>query len=140
MAIVDETYYKETYIGEPVATADFPRLEKRAEELINLVCRGQFNDNLPAYIVTNYKNAICAQIEYYVANDLLSVTTGTSGGGFSVGKVSVNNADMSGGFKMRGAAMLSPAAQMYLEQTGLMGRQVAVPCEPFAPFPWSVIC
>lgn len=138
MAIVDLTYYNNTYMGEPVATADFPRLEKRAEELINLVCRGQFSDEDFPTIVTNYKNAICAQIEYYQANGYLSVSTGQSGEGFTVGKVSVNSGGTGASFATRGVAMLSPAAQMYLEQTGLLGRAVAVPCEPFAPFPWEV--
>lgn len=140
MGIVDTTYYNETYIGEPIPTTDFARYEAHAERLIDLVCRGQFVDTLPPRIVIAYKNAICAQMEYYLVNGLLEVTTGDSGTGFSVGRVSVNNANSTGSFDMRGAAMLSPAAQMYLEQTGLLGRAVAVPVEPFAPFPWSVIC
>ena len=140
MAIVDLDYYNNTYLGEPVATADFPRLEKRAEELINLVCRGQFSAEDFPTIVTNYKNAICAQIEYYQTNGFLAVSTGSAGESFTVGKVSVNSGGSGSSFATRGAAMLSPAAQMYLEQTGLMGRQVAVPCEPFAPFPWSILC
>ena len=146
MGIVDLDYYNNTYIGEPIPTADFPRYEARAEQLINAVCRGAYAvivDTLPpdalAELAANYKNAICAQIEYYLSNGLLSVTTGTSSEGFTVGKVSVTAGNSStNAFATRGAAMLSPAAQMYLEQTGLLGRAVAVPVEPFAPFPWGV--
>lgn len=145
MAIVDETYYNNTYLGEPVATADFPRIEKRAEELISAVCRNQYpvllaqlSGSAAEALTTNYKSAICAQIEYYQANGLLAVSTGQSGDSFTVGKVSVSGGSTS--FALRGANMLSPAAKMYLELTGLLGRLVAVPCEPFAPFPWEIIC
>ena len=140
MGIVDTSYYNETYIGEPIPTTDFARYETRAEQLIGLVCRGQFSSDMPENIVTAYKNAICAQMEYYLSNGLLSVTTGTQGEGFTVGKVSVSGGNSANAFAIRGAAMLSPAAQMYLEQTGWLGRAVGVPVEPFAPFPWSVIC
>ena len=140
MGIVDTNYYNNVYIGEPIPTAEFARYEIRAEQLIGLVCRGQFSLDMPENIVTAYKNAICAQMEYYLSNGLLSVTTGTQGEGFTVGRVSVSSGNSAAAFAVRGAAMLSPAAQMYLEQTGLLGRVVAVPCEPFAPFPWEIIC
>lgn len=147
MGIVDLTYYENTYFGEPIPTADFPRYEARAEQLISAVTRGQYEaavtalpEAAAAALTANYKNAICAQIEYYQSNGLLAVTTGSSNEGFTVGKVSVSAGNSgSSVFATRGAAMLSPAAQMYLEQTGLMGRGVAVPVEPFAPFPWEVL-
>ena len=34
MGLVSLTYYNDTYLGEPVPEADFPRLELRAEDLI----------------------------------------------------------------------------------------------------------
>lgn len=146
MAIVDLTYYNNTYLGEPVATADFPRLEKRAEQVIASICRGQYETMLAQLngaaaeaLTTAYKSAICAQIEYYQAGGYLSVSTGQSGESFTVGKVSVTAGGSGSSFATRGAAMLSPTAQMYLEQTGLLGRAVAVPVEPFAPFPWEII-
>lgn len=148
MAVVTMDYYISTYFGENIAAADFPKYEARAEQVINAVCRGQYNALLQKLtaaghteaataLTAAYSNAICAQIEYYISNGLLSTTTGDNGGGFTVGKVSVQ----AGGntFAERGAAMLSPAAVMYLEQTGLMGRLVGVPIEPFAPFPIGVM-
>ena len=149
MAVVTLDYYNNTYLGEPVAAADFPRYEARAEQLINAVCRGQYAQLLAKLtagghtaaanaLTTAYSNAICAQIEYYMANGLLAITTGQAGESFTVGKVSVNSGGSGSSFSTRGVAMLSPAAQMYLEQTGLLGREVAVPVAPFAPFPWEV--
>lgn len=147
--IVSLDYYENTYLGEPVAASDFPRLEARAEQLINNVCRGQYAAMLAlltekghidaaSALTTAYANAICAQIEYYVANGFLAISTGQAGESFTVGKVSVSSGGSGASFAQRGAAMLSPAAQMYLEPTGLMGRTVAAPCEPFAPFPLGV--
>ena len=144
MAIVTQEYYANTYYGEPIAVSDFPRYEARAEQIINAATRGQYrlllaklgNTDAAAALTSAYSFAICAQIEYLLANGMLAVTSGSSGDGFTVGKVSVS----SGGtdFSLRGATMLSPAAAMYLEQTGLMGRVVSVPVEPFAPFPLEV--
>ena len=148
MAIVDYNYYTNTYLGETIAQADFPRYDANAERLIDFATSHRYEAVLDYYtaqgfttaasnLTSAYKSAICAQIEYYLANGL-SVMTGQAGEGFTVGKVSVNSGNGST-FATRGAAMLSPAAQMYLEQTGLLGRSIAVPCEPFAPFPWEVL-
>lgn len=149
MALVTYEYYTNTYLGEPVAAGDFPRYEARAEQTISAVCRGAYPvilDELTSKgmtqaaqaLTTLYSNAICAQIEYFAANGLLAVTAGQSGESFTVGKVSVTAGSAGGSFATRGAAMLAPQAQMLLEQVGLTGRHIAVPAEPFAPFPWEV--
>lgn len=147
MAIVTQEYYANTYFGEPVAVSDFPRLEARAEQFIEQTCRGRYQPfvaeltakgytDAAARVTTAYKNAICAQIEYFYANGTLAVTTGQSGTGFTVGKVTVQGA--ANDTKTRGATMISPTAQMFLEQTGLLGRAVSVPVDPYAPFPVGV--
>ena len=42
MAAVDYEYYTSTYIGDPSVTeADFPRMEARAEDIINQLIRYQ---------------------------------------------------------------------------------------------------
>lgn len=146
MAIVTTFYYEHVYFGEPIAAEDFQRIETRAEQVINAVTRGQYpsllaklgNTEAATALTTAYTNAICAQMEYYVANGVLSVTTGSSGEGFTVGKVTVSGSGNNSSAYSRGALMLSPAATMYLEQTGLMGRVVSVPVEPYAPFPLEV--
>lgn len=146
MAIVNYSFYKDTYMGDDaVSAADFARLEIRAEQVINAACRGAYAPTVAyltskgfasaaAALTEQYSFAICAQIEYFFANGTLATMTGQSGGGFSVGKVRVD-AGQGASFALRGAAMLSPAATMFLEQTGLLSRNVAVPCEPFAPYP-----
>lgn len=147
MAIVSQDYYNTTYFGEPVAASDFPRLEARAEELVQSITKYQFNDivtkltdnghtALATQITDLFKRAICAQVEYYVSNGVLSVNAGDSGTGFTVGKVRVDGETKS--FSNREMALVSPAASMYLAQTGLLGRGIPVAGEPFAPFPWGV--
>lgn len=149
MAIVNYCYYSNEYMGEPIAIADFPRFERRAEEIISNATRNQYFHLLNYYsakgltdaataLTSAYSNAICAQIEYLKASGILSATTGSSGDSFTVGKVTVNKGSNGSTFATRGAAMLSPLAQSYLEQTGLLGRIVGVPVEPFAPFPVGV--
>ena len=148
MAIVDYCYYSNEYMGEPIAIADFPRFERRAEDIIagvtqnqyiklkNRYCALGYTDKAEA-LTDVYKKAICAQIEYLKASGILSVTTGSSGDSYTVGKVTVNKGGTGASFSNRGAAILSPLAQSYLEQTGLLGRVIGVPVDPFAPFPWG---
>ena len=148
MAVVTYSYYKDTYFGEGITATDFPRYEARAEQIISAICKGQYETLLAELtakgltsaadkLTTAYSNAICAQIEYLNANGIVSVSTGKSGDGFTVGKVSVQGSGTT--FAMRGATMVSPSAQMFLEQTGLLNRGISVPCEPFAPFPLGVM-
>ena len=146
MAIVDYSYYENTYMGEPVATADFPRYAAMAERVVSAVCRGQYetlisklSTSAAAKITEAYMNAICAQIEYYSATGILSATTGQSDDGFTVGKVSVTGGSNGSSFANRGAAMVSPSVALYLEQTGLLNRSVNAPFDPFAPFPVGVV-
>lgn len=126
MAIVTYEYYNNTYYGEPIAQAAFPRYELRAEELIASITRGADYDSLPSAFQTAYKKAICAQVEYYVLQGINVATEGgNSGGSYTIGKISVgrggsgSSAAASGGY-----SMIAPAARGYLEQTGLLSRHV----------------
>lgn len=134
MAIVTQEYFTSTYIGGAVASADFPRYEARAEDIIALATRNAVNENnietFPAAVQKAYKYAICAQIEYYNVYGVDVALTGVSGASFTVGKVSVNDGEKATGR----ATMLCPASIAYLEQTGLLGRDVGVIGEPFLPF------
>jgi hypothetical protein len=79
----------------------------------------------PELVQTLYKKAICAQVDFFAVNGLDSVAGGTDRG-FTVGKVSING--KSGSELVRKGSMadyLSPQVMMYLEQTGLIGPQVA---------------
>lgn len=127
MAIVTYEYYNNTYYGEPIAQAAFPRYELRAEELIASITRGADFDSLPSAFQTAYKKAICAQVEYYVLQGINVATEGASTGdaSYTIGKISVgrggsgSSAAASGGY-----SMIAPAARGYLEQTGLLSRHV----------------
>lgn len=127
MAAVDYEYYTSTYLGDPSVTeADFPRLEARAEDLINQLIRYR---TVPAMWEKAYQKAICAQIDYYAVYGIDLAAGGIASTGFTVGKVSV-----SGNQAMSGAAsMVAPAARSYLEQTGLMSP--SVPAAGW-PRPW----
>lgn len=127
MAAVTFDYYTSTYIGDPSVTADdFPRMEARAEDLINQLIRYK---TVPDMWQTAYKNAICAQVDYYAVYGIDLAVGGIASTGFTVGKVSV-----SGDQTMSGAAsMVAPAAKAYLEQTGLMNP--SVPAAGW-PRPW----
>ena len=128
-AIVDNEFYYNVYMGSEADDASFPALCARAEDVVGALARWQVTeDNIgsyPEFVQTLYKKAVCAQIDYFAVNGLDSVAGGTDRG-FTVGKVSVSG---KGGSELtrRGsmADHLSPMVIMYLEQSGLMGPQVA---------------
>lgn len=135
-AIVDYTFYTDTYMGTDVAEASFPALCARAEDVIGAMTRWAVDSttisSYPARTQTLYKKAICAQADYFAVNGMESAI-GTDGRGFTVGKVSVNSRtgeDLR--YKGSLSGSISPLATMYLEQTGLMNPQVAtapdLPC------------
>lgn len=137
MALVTIEYYQGTFLGEPIAAVDFPRYELRAEELILGLIRSTeakvatFNEELQ----TAVKKAICAQIEYFQEYGIgVAVYGKEAGGGFTVGKVSVNNGSSTAAAS--GArSMIAPAVYVYLEQTGLLNP--AVPVAGMPPQYWG---
>jgi hypothetical protein len=127
-AIVDFQYYSGTYKGTEADSASFPALNAHAERMIGAMARWQVNeenfDSLPTMIQTLYRLAICSQVDFISINGLDSISGGDNGG-FTVGKVSVHGkAATSAGGAM--SANISPAASLYLEQTGLMNPSVPV--------------
>lgn len=126
MGVVDYTFYTSVYMGEADQT-DFPLLNARASDVIGALTGWAIDcstiSNYPPAIQTLYKKAVCAQIEYFAINGVDSVND-SGNGGFTVGKVTVQ----AGAKNASGGAMsgnISPAAIMYLEQTGLMNPQVS---------------
>ena len=129
MAYVDQTYYSGTYLGVSVDPADFPRYEARAEEIIDLLIRGRISSGESASfspdLALKVKNAICAQIEYYVYNGIDIAATGVQATGFTVGKVSVSKGSSGSASARSGAgSMVSPQAEALLAQTGLTNPAV----------------
>ena len=140
MAIVDYSYYAETFLGEPVAEADFPRMEIRAERIIAQITHGRATeDNFAAlhpFQQLAVREAICAQIEYYALNGTDVSINGETSSGWATGKVTVHASGKTSG--NAGASMVCAAAIAALEQTGLMNPAVpVVGMPPLAPvWPW----
>ena len=128
-AIVDFTYYKDTYKGTEADVTSFPALNAHASRVIASMTRWQVDETnfaeLPSFIQTLYKLAICSQVDYFAVNGVESIYDGENAVGFSVGKVRVEGkAKASAGGAM--SASISPAAISYLEQSGLMNPAVPV--------------
>ena len=128
-AIVDFTYYRDTYMGTEADATSFPALNAHASRVIGSMTRWQVDETnfaeLPSFIQTLYKLAICSQVDYLAVNGVESIYDGEDTVGFSVGKVRVDGkAKASAGGAM--SASISPAAISYLEQSGLMNPAVPV--------------
>ena len=134
MALVSLTYYAGEYLGEEVATADFRKLDKRAEDVVlRLINKTEAEVLLlPEPLQTAVKNAICAQLEYLNEYGIGTATYGSTGGGFTVGKVTVQ-AGASGGTAL--GTIICPAVYAILERTGLLYPAVPVVGQP--PFEWG---
>lgn len=125
-AIVDLTYYTNVYMGKEADQTSFPALYAHASRMIGAMTRWRVNEEnftrLPSLVQTQYRLAICSQIDFVAINGLESINEGDSGG-FTVGKVTVHGGKRAGvGGAM--SASISPAAILYLEQTGLMNPSV----------------
>ena len=132
-AIVDYTYYSQTYMGTEADQASFPALNAHASRVIASMTRWQVTESnfseLPSIVQTMYKLAICSQVDFLSINGIDSMSGGEDSVGFSVGKVRVDGkTKASEGGAM--SASISPAAISYLEQSGLMypGVPVAEGC------------
>ena len=128
-AIVDFTYYKDTYNGTEADSTSFPALNAHASRVVGMMTRWQVNEDnfaeLPPIIQTMYKLAVCSQVDFIAINGVESISGGEESVGFTVGKVRVDGkAKSSAGGAM--SASISPAAISYLEQTGLMNPAVPV--------------
>ena len=127
-AIVDFAYYSGTYMGTEADATSFPALNAHASRVIASMTRWQVTDEnfseLPSFIQTLYKLAVCSQIDALAINGIDSLNSGEEVG-FTVGKVRVDGkAKASAGGAM--SANISPAAISYLEQSGLMNPAVPV--------------
>lgn len=128
MAIITETYYNDTFMGEPVATSDFPRYNTAAQRAVLYLINMQEADvsDLSETNQAAVKDAICAQLQYIGLNGFAVTSEGKTEGGFTVGKVSVSGDSSKSG----AASMISPEVYMLLERTGLIGPQVATADAP----------
>lgn len=123
-AIVDFTYYTNDYKGKEADSTSFPALCAHASRMVGAMARWQVTeenfDSFPSIVQTLYRLAICSQIDFIAENGLESITGGDdNGGGFTVGKVTVHGKGNAGNGGVMSAS-ISPAAVLYLEQSGLM--------------------
>ena len=127
-AIVDFAYYTDVYMGNEANQVSFPALYAHASRIIGAMTHWQVTEEnfseFPSLVQTQYKLALCSQIDFLAINGTDEMNSGESGG-FTVGKVTVHGQSSSG---KSGAmsAFTSPAAILYLEQSGLMYPGVGV--------------
>ena len=115
MAYIDETYYENTYYGVDAGT-DFARLAARASDDIDMATRYSIVlADLDAGQLALVKKATCAQVEFYVQNG--DTYNDQAGGSESIGSYSHSGGPVK-------APAVSPRSVAFLEQSGLMGRQV----------------
>lgn len=126
--MIDYAYYTTEYKGQDADEASFPVLLAHAQRIVDAMCRWQVTEenfsSFPEHVQKLYKLAVCAQIDFLALNGLESINS-TSNNGFTVGKVTVHGsyyAGKSGAMSMS----ISPAALMYLEQSGLLNPSVPV--------------
>lgn len=128
MEIVTFSYYSEIYKGTEGDASSFPTLYAHASRMIAAMTRWQVDENnftdLPSFQQNLYRLAVCAQIDFLSLNGIESVND-TGGGGFTVGKVTVHGKTGTGSGGVMSAS-ISPAATLYLEQSGLMYPGVGV--------------
>lgn len=142
MAIVCIEYYNNTYLGEPIATAEFQRATTRAERAVIQITHGRAANYaaLSEFQQAAIREAICAQIEYYAINGTDVAVNGENGAnGWTVGKVHVNG-HANNAARAGASTMICAAAVAALEQTGLLNPQVDTIGElPRAPYPWGYV-
>ena len=133
MALIDYKFYTDTFLGEPISAQEFPRYEARAEDMVLILIK-RTADEVEGFVpstISAVQKAICAQVEYLYEYGIgVAVYGKEAGGGFTVGKVTVNN-----GSTTKAAAgarsMIAPAVYVYLEQTGLLNPSVDTAAEPW---------
>lgn len=135
MAYITYQEYTEIY-GQDIPESDFPMYAENASDMIDAVTRYEIEQcgglsALPPLAQKLVKKATAAQVLYFYQNGLDTVMTGQTGQGFTVGKVHLDGGSSGAAGNSAAQMMVSPAATVFLEQTGLMGR--SVPC--YGPSP-----
>jgi hypothetical protein len=122
-----------TYYGENtmVTEADFPVYASTASDLISAVTGYRVTEDkidcFPDPVQDAVKKATAAQVLFFAERgDVGSVVSGTSGEGFTVGKVSVQSGGQRTSAWASARDMISPMVYVLLGPTGLLER--GVPC------------
>lgn len=124
MSYVTQEYYNDIFHGEPVATADFPSLLLRAEEIIEELCMYRISEHhMDIYrtdVQERIRKAVCAQIEYLDANGGSEMDNGTGMQSAGLGKFNYSVAAGNDGRTEQ--SIYAPRAQRILAPTGLLYR------------------
>ena len=121
---VDEAYYKDTFHGEPVDSADFPALCERAGELIEELTLYRLTPvtfpAMPETVQELVRKAVCAQIEYLDANGGADLDNGEGIQSAALGKFNYSRSTGANGSTEQ--SWFSPRAERILWPTGLTYR------------------
>ena len=133
--IVDYSMYVACYMGEPIPPEEFPRASAKAERAIYKLTHGMDYNALPEWQQKAYKEAICAQIEYYAIYSTEVSVAGQASPDWTVGKVHVGSGRTAGSTATGATTMIAPGAIAALEQTGLLNPDVQAVDYP--PLEWG---
>ena len=126
MEYVDKTYYDETYEGELLTDIDFPKFNKRSQDIIDSLTSYQIPqigfDNLKTNVQELIKKAVCAQIEYFKVEGIESNISGISSSSQSV-SISGFSYSSSQPSSSKQENRVSPSTLMYLDATGLLVKK-----------------
>ena len=124
MSYVTMEDYTEKYMGEPVAEADFPSLEKRAAEIIEEMSLYRIQedrmDSFREDVQERIRMAVCAEMEYLDANVGSDLDNGAGLQSGSLGKYSFSQGNGAEGYAAQ--SVYSPRAVRLLMPTGLLYR------------------
>lgn len=131
MAYCNYEFYKDNYLGNVIAEADFPRLSERASEKLDLLTFDRLADNFPTDERTadKVKKAVCALAEIISDIDVAEKTS-RENGGMGISSVSSGSESISYSNNSLVGAVLSDrnaqnklfyeTAREYLSGTGLL--------------------
>ena len=131
MAYCNYEFYKDNYLGNVIAEADFPRLSERASEKLDLLTFDRLADNFPTDERTadKVKKAVCALAEIISDIDVAEKTS-RENGGMGISSVSSGSESISYSYNSLVGAVLSDknaqnklfyeTAREYLSGTGLL--------------------
>lgn len=116
-AYADYTFYADTYLGEAIPEASFPRLALRASAIIDQLTFGRSILEEDVDTIEQIKNAVCA-----VAEEIYTAEQNNGADGIqseSVGSHSVTYAENSTQ-RLTNHQRYANAASLYLGSTGLL--------------------
>ncbi len=128
-ALVDQDYYNKVFYGLEIDTGKWPRYEHAAELAVNEMCHGFFDthdltDLQLASDVAHVKDAICAQIEFYVDQGGITANerakSHDDAKSFTVGSFSMTKPTTSTDSHVADEGAIDKRVRHYLFPTGLL--------------------